>query len=648
MTSKSGSEWRDKYLDALDEQERLQKSFEQQQHVLRRALVRVSLAAEGHNANLDRDLQHLRGAVKTGSADLESAMTAVEASLLTFERQRDAQHGTESVTLVTMTEALQEHLRESQIKDRSLQKSLKGFAKAVQKGEAGSVTEQLKQFKWLQAQAFQALIENDSKSPRPGLMDRLLGRSGDPDAGGEAVPDAEPSSQSLSNEHQASSDESLNAELEISDQGSAAPDTKAPEEIFGEADDSPELSHGSERSPEPLSSQMRERETELVGQLQTKAEAKIADEARAELQLPVNEPAFSRISAKVTRVLNELLDNVEPVDCTEQKVSNARQRIERGLNWYELVPTLEDIRDLVLQAYLIADEEYREYLRQIHQVLETIVAGLGVTVEKQQEWLLADQAFDQALEQHLGSLGRSVAVATEVEALKFDVNEHLQTIQAALTQKQSSSAKSELGEKLAELVAQVKQVEQEAAAAKAELEEQKIKAVTDALTGLPNREAYNERGFHEWNRWQRYGHPLTIVVCDIDHFKKINDTYGHQAGDRVLQVLSNAMSKRLREVDFMARYGGEEFVILLPETPQAQGFEVMDKIRSVIASTPFRFKQVPVQVTFSMGIVGLKQGDTLESAFALADELLYKAKEAGRNCCKQDERAGGQSSSAST
>ncbi len=629
MTSKSGGDWRDKYLDSLDEQERLQKHFEQQQELLRRALVRVSLAAEGHDADLDRDLQQLRGAVKSGSEDLELAMEAVEGSLLTFERQRESQLKADSATLISMTEALQGHIQDCEIKDRSLQKSLKGFVKAVQKGEAGAVAEQLKQFKWLQQQVFQALSESGSHAPRPGLMDRLLGRS--QDKAKDDTAEAEPASQSVAAESQ-------EQRREQPDDSQGAIDQDEPVATVSENNKSPTRDDRPEPMSETLRSETGALEPELEGQLQTKAEAQIADDQRAELQLPINEPAFSRVSAKVTRVLNELLDNVEPADCTAQKASNARERIEQGLNWYELVPTLEDIRDLVLQAYLIADEEYREHLRQIHQVLETIVASLGVTVEKKQEWLMADETFDQALEQHLGSLGRSVAVATEVDALKVDVNEHLKTIQAALTQKQSCTAQSELGEQLAELVAQVKHVEQEAANAKAELEEQKVKAVTDSLTGLPNREAYNERGFHEWNRWQRYGHPLTIVVCDIDHFKKINDTYGHQAGDRVLQVLSKAMSKRLREVDFMARYGGEEFVILLPETPQAQGFEVMDKIRSVIASTPFRFKQVPVQVTFSMGIVGLKQGDTLESAFALADELLYKAKEAGRNCCKQDER----------
>jgi diguanylate cyclase len=621
MTSKSADDWREKYLDVLDEQERLQKTFEQQHELLRRALVRVSLAAEGHDETLDRHLSVLRGVVKSESGDLEAAMEAVESSLLQYEGRKEARESVTEDALKTMAEALQ-----AQTEDRSLRKNLKGFVRALLKGEAGTLTDQLKQLQWLQQQVFEA--KSDSEAAPAGFMARLLGKAQPQNA--EVGAEAEELVVAESAPHQAdTSDDNSSTSLNDSKE-------TTPEFIAAEAGNDRDL--GDSQQPE-LESEPESVSSVLEGELQTKAEAQEQDDKHAQFQRPVNEPAFSRVSDKVKRVLSDLLDKVEPADCTEQKAHDARERIERGLNWYELVPTLEDIRDLVLQAYLLADEEYREYLRQIHQVLETILTGLGITVTTQQEWLLADQNFDQTLTQQLGSLGRSVAIATEVSALKQDVTDHLQAIQQALTDKQNNTAKSKLGEQLAELVAQVKQVEQEAASAKAELEEQKQKALTDSLTGLANREAYNDRGFHEWNRWKRYGHPLTLVVCDIDHFKKINDNYGHQAGDRVLQVLSKAVSQRLREVDFMARYGGEEFVILLPETEQSGGFEVMDKIRSVIASTPFRFKQVPVQVTLSMGIVGLKEGDSLESAFARADALLYQAKEAGRNCCMQDDRA---------
>ncbi len=631
MSSKSSGDWRDKYLDALDEHERLQQQSSHQQELLRRALVRVSLAAEGHDDQLDRDLKQLRDTVKSDRGDLESTMESVEESLLQYERRRDATASAEQESLVSMSETLRE-----QVEDRQLQKNLRGFIKACKKGEAGSTVEQLKQYKWLQQQVLEEIANSTEDKPRAGLLSRILGRSSESAEMSEIPAQPDEDAEQAEGVAQHSKQPLQDAPVDQIDESDSLDDQTPPETDSAVLDGSDAVDL---HSTSPTNTREVDDATTLEGQLQTKAEAQAFDEREAQFQRPVHEPAFSRISDKVKLILSDLLDNVEPSECTEQKAIQARERIESGLNWYELVPTLEDIRDLVLQAYLLADEEYREYLQQLNQVLEGILSGLGETVSMQQEWLFADDQFDQLLTHQLGSLGRSVAVATEVDGLKQEVNLHLKAIEDALQEKQQHPAKVQLGDQLAELVAQVKKVEQEAATAKAQLEEQKQKAVTDTLTGLPNREAYNDRGFHEWNRWQRYGHPLTMVVCDIDHFKKINDSYGHQAGDRVLQVLSKAVSQRLREVDFMARYGGEEFVILLPETDQQSGFQLMDKIRAVIADTPFRFKQDPVQVTLSMGVVGLKSGDTLDSAFARADELLYKAKAAGRNCCMQDSEA---------
>ena len=153
------------------------------------------------------------------------------------------------------------------------------------------------------------------------------------------------------------------------------------------------------------------------------------------------------------------------------------------------------------------------------------------------------------------------------------------------------------------------------------------------MTGLPNREAYNQRAYTEMQRFKRYGRPLSLAVCDVDHFKRINDTYGHQAGDKVLKMLAKVLRTRLREVDFIARYGGEEFVILLPETETANALHVLDKIRSGIGNTPFRFKDEPVTITISFGISACLEGEMIEQSFARADQALYDAKKQGRNRC---------------
>ena len=164
-----------------------------------------------------------------------------------------------------------------------------------------------------------------------------------------------------------------------------------------------------------------------------------------------------------------------------------------------------------------------------------------------------------------------------------------------------------------------------------QVRKERLRAMTDLLTELPNREAWQERLSFEYNRWQRYSHPLTIGVLDIDLFKRINDSYGHKAGDRVLQLVAREFRDRLRTTDFVARFGGEEFVVLFPETEPSDARAVVDKLREHVGKLPFHFRGEPVTVTFSAGLAGFIAGDTEESVFDRADRALYQAKDAGRD-----------------
>jgi diguanylate cyclase (GGDEF)-like protein len=135
----------------------------------------------------------------------------------------------------------------------------------------------------------------------------------------------------------------------------------------------------------------------------------------------------------------------------------------------------------------------------------------------------------------------------------------------------------------------------------------------------------------EFKRWQRNGFPLCLAVVDIDFFKRINDNYGHSAGDKTLKVIANALKKSLRSTDFIARFGGEEFVILLPETKLADVSGPLNKIREIIKKIPFKFKNKDVSITISMGVTLFKTGDNPLQAFDRADAALYEAKNGGRD-----------------
>ncbi len=153
--------------------------------------------------------------------------------------------------------------------------------------------------------------------------------------------------------------------------------------------------------------------------------------------------------------------------------------------------------------------------------------------------------------------------------------------------------------------------------------------LSDALTGLANRRAAYQRFELEAARAQRHGHPLSLAVCDIDHFKKVNDTYGHQAGDEVLVAVATTLGSQVRKTDLAARWGGEEFVLLLPETTLENALVLAERVRCAV-DTMVPPAGVP-HVTLSLGLAQWRTGESVEMLTSRADRSLYRAKEGGRN-----------------
>lgn len=163
-----------------------------------------------------------------------------------------------------------------------------------------------------------------------------------------------------------------------------------------------------------------------------------------------------------------------------------------------------------------------------------------------------------------------------------------------------------------------------------ELERQ---ARTDYLTGLINRRYFIDHCQQELTRTLRYGHPLSLLMLDIDHFKKVNDTYGHLAGDQVLQALAACCQAQLREVDIAGRIGGEEFTILLPETDAGEACEVAERLRQMLADLGVAQSDgPPIRFTVSIGVACVGAAtNTIDQLLQHADEALYQAKNNGRN-----------------
>ncbi len=189
------------------------------------------------------------------------------------------------------------------------------------------------------------------------------------------------------------------------------------------------------------------------------------------------------------------------------------------------------------------------------------------------------------------------------------------------------SARTEnLSKQVSELTRQTRTLE-------ADLDKERQRARIDALTGVANRASFDERLAEEITRFQRSGTPVAVLYWDIDHFKSINDNFGHSAGDRVLREVARCFAGRLRGSDFVARTGGEEFVTLLVGSPTSGAMKVADDLRLAIGALRMHFRGTPVPVTVSCGVTELRSGDTAEAVLDRADSALYKAKDGGRNVC---------------
>ena len=156
-------------------------------------------------------------------------------------------------------------------------------------------------------------------------------------------------------------------------------------------------------------------------------------------------------------------------------------------------------------------------------------------------------------------------------------------------------------------------------------------ATLDPLTSLLNRRAMLPRLESECERSQRKAAPFTVIIADLDHFKRVNDTYGHNAGDDMLRQVAQRMEASVRKQDSVSRWGGEEFLILCPDTDLAGGQQVAEKIRQAIAEPAIMLDDQPISQTISLGVALYRSGDKPESLLSRADEALYTAKASGRN-----------------
>ncbi|WP_248747465.1 diguanylate cyclase [Pseudomonas sp. MWU12-2037] len=733
MSSEEVERWKEKYLKSIEQQEKLERRWDARLDLLRRGLVRSTLAAEGTDRAVDQCMKEMRDIIRSDDMDagLAALLPRLEKAVLDSEQRRETRAEQVSTALTSLVTQLQ-----SLPLTREVRRPLKNFAKQLE-GRAGQAREiplLLSELSGLQGKALTQL-EQPAEPGRPGLLQRLFGGKENPPeatpgqspaqpAGAEQVPShaVEP----VARDPEVQVPEAVHASAPtiappvalaapaVEPAAASVPAPVAPVEAAAPAElevpvsvppsaTEPELVPAAKSVdavayvPQVVQPEPSVAVAEAVPEVPSVAMASSAGQppilavepnmvptpaakaaAPAEAPAPVlhpapavfidslplppvmaealaavdpeypepdvlfalpesPEPSYSSVAEHIESTLLGLLDDLTLPERHQAHAEAMRHRLEHGLNWYELLPILDDLAVLMLAINDSGQHDFQIYLKQLNERLESFQSNLQAASAGHAEGRTAANELHSQLREHVDSLQSSVQDAADLESLKHVLENRLEGLLGTMDQHQQQRAirEQEVAVRLQSLAERVAHMEQEAQGYRDHLEEQRQKALVDPLTGLPNRAAWSERLEQEMAQWQQHGNTLLIAMLDLDHFKRINDNYGHLAGDKVLKIIASELRKRLRPGDFIARFGGEEFVLLVPDTSVTAGLKLTESLRAAIEACPFHFKGERVTITVSVGLSAFKTGERSDHALKRADEALYRAKNAGRNRIEQ-------------
>ncbi|MBH3472776.1 MULTISPECIES: GGDEF domain-containing protein [Pseudomonas] len=630
--------WKEKYLKSIEQQEKLERRWDARLDLLRRGLVRSTLAAEGSDKVVDACMKEMREVIRSDNMDagLAGLIPRLERAVLDSEQRRETRMNQVSDALAALVGQLQGLPLPSDIS-----RPLKKLAKKLDGGVAQSrdLPPLLGELSGLQGLALSALGKQADEA-RPGFLQRLFGSRED-DPQGEPVPVPVPvaeAPQAVQASTEAPQRDDVDALQPLSASAAEAIGLPEPDrEVSGPAlietietpaaqppqDDAPEL--GADVS-EPLAE----------AQPAPTLEETFGEDGPYALPYAV-EPPYSQVAAHIEKTLIGLLDDLSLPERHKAQALEMRERVARGLNWYELIPVLDDLAVLMLAITDSGQHEFETYLQQLNERLEGFQSHLHEASAGHADNSFAARELDTQLREHVDGLQTSVQGAADVDSLKHILENRLEGLLVTMDEHkhERDRREQELAGRLQGLSERVANMEHEALGYREHLEEQRQKALLDPLTGLPNRAAWSERVEREMVEWQENGGHLAMAILDLDHFKRINDSYGHLAGDKVLKIVADQLRKRLQGRDFIARFGGEEFVLLLPQRSPAAAAQVAEVMRATVEACPFHFKGERVVITTSIGLAAFRSGERADQVLKRADAALYRAKEQGRNLVEQ-------------
>lgn len=351
--------------------------------------------------------------------------------------------------------------------------------------------------------------------------------------------------------------------------------------------------------------------------------------------LPAESP--SNENNAINEVLNTLLERLLVVQGSGHSVSALQSRVRDGIEDSQWPETLDEIVSSITKTLGKLNEEKLELESFIINVTEQL-GQITEVITADREDLQLDQEDRQSLhnlmQERVQTIHNKVESANDILQLKSVVVHNIDQIRAGVEDfmESTTTRQSAIEGRNNDLLEKISDMEKETEVLQQSLSENREKLLFDSLTGVGSRLAYDENLEQELARWQRYGTSFSYVILDIDHFKNINDKYGHSAGDKALKITAHMMLSQIRKSDSIFRIGGEEFVLILPNTNIEQAGPLVKKLRDAIASSNIHCKQERVVLTLSAGLTEPKEGDNIITLYERADSALYRAKDSGRNC----------------
>jgi diguanylate cyclase len=335
-------------------------------------------------------------------------------------------------------------------------------------------------------------------------------------------------------------------------------------------------------------------------------------------------------------VLQEIIRILNDIQLSEKQLSKLNQlkkSLKGELTSDELLDTLLTIFNIIIEDMRVERKVAKSFLSSLSKALATVQLSVNETVSSTSNYQIKQQKINDDLSNQLSDLTEKVDQSASLSEVKDDIQVKLLGIATIIKQKSQLELDhfTQLNNQLGQMKAQMDNLEKQSLTYEKRIEEQKQKSLRDALTNLNNRAAFDEYFTHCMVKFQKSPYELAVVVLDLDDFKRINDTFGHTAGDKTLQVIANILKKVINDNTFVARYGGEEFVLIYNKRNKEALLKELDILRRNIAKLPFKFKNTSVNISASIGATHISSSDNIHTAFERADEGLYQAKAKGKN-----------------